>query len=64
MWNRKHAPRVIWSAIMWNRKHAPRVIWSAIMWNRKHAPRVYKVIVAVDMLATLYGCTLGPLGIG
>ena len=37
-------------------------IWSADLWNPKYVSHVYKVIVAVDMLATLYGFAPWPPG--
>ena len=37
-------------------------IWSADLWNPKYASHVYKVTVAVDMLATLYGFAPWPPG--
>ena len=37
-------------------------IWSADLWNPKYASHVYKVIVAVDTLAVLYGFAPWPPG--
>ena len=40
-------------------------IWSADLWNPKYASHVYKVTVAVDMLAIYYmDLPLGPWDIG
>ena len=35
-------------------------IWSADVWNPKYVSHVYKVMVAVDMLATLSGFAPWP----
>ena len=35
-------------------------IWSADLWNPEYALHFYKVTVAVDMLATLYGFAPWP----
>ena len=37
-------------------------IWSDDLWNPKYVSHVYKVAIAVDMLATLYGFSPWPPG--
>ena len=37
-------------------------LWSADLWNPKYASHVYKVTVAIDMVATFYGFALWSPG--